>query len=266
MHTATQTEFGHALASLDARLFDRIESQTSTGDRRSLLACQVAARDQSERYVYLEIGSHLGGSLQAHVLDPQCARMYSIDKRPPSQPDERGQEFAYTGNSTARMLGALAKVSPEGVQRLTCIDADSRDVETSAIVPRPNLCFIDGEHTDDAVVRDFAFCRRVLAPNGAIAFHDASVIYRGIGTIITALERDGARFRAYNLPDTVFVIEMDECRFHKTPAISSMLLNNHVGFLAALRTNEHYRQFANKPIFRWLRRVRGAMGGKTSSF
>jgi len=259
MSAPSPTDFDRALASLDTRLFDRIESQTSTNDRRSLLACQLAARTQRAPYVYLEIGSHIGGSLQPHVLDPQCQRMYSIDKRPFTQPDERGLPYAYSNNSTGRMLGALGAMSPDGITRLTCIDADASQVDPRAIDSRPHLCFIDGEHTDAAVVSDFAFCRRVLARDGAIVFHDAAVIYHGLGEIVQTLERESVTFRAYHLPDTIFVIEFDGCRFHETPAIAAMLLNNHVGYLASLRANDRFRQFANKPVFRWLRRLRFAM-------
>ena len=179
MSAPSPTDFDRALASLDTRLFDRIESQTSTNDRRSLLACQLAVRTQRAPYVYLEIGSHMGGSLQPHVLDPQCQRMYSIDNRPSSQPDERGLPYAYSDNSTGRMLSALGAMSPDGVTRLTCIDADASRVAPRVIDSQPHLCFIDGEHTDAAVVSDFAFCRRVLAKDGAIVFHGAVVSRAG---------------------------------------------------------------------------------------
>ena len=66
--------FDARVAALDLSLFDAIPSQSSAWDRRSLLACQAAIRQRIGRYVYLEIGSHLGGSLQTHVLDPGLPR------------------------------------------------------------------------------------------------------------------------------------------------------------------------------------------------
>jgi hypothetical protein len=250
------TNFEDALLSQDLKLFEAIGSQTSPRDKRSMLACQAAVRAGADKYVYLEIGSHLGGSLQPYVLDPRCRRIYSIDKRPAAQPDERGEDYVYTDNSTERMMRNLRSLSVEGATKITCIDADSSEVPTASIDARPDLCFIDGEHTDRAVVRDFAFCRRVVSPNGAILFHDAHIVYLGLDEIVRMLEREGVRFRAYHLPDVMFVIEFGDSRFHETPAIHEMLINNHVGYLRSLRLNDHFRAFTNRPIFQTLRGIR----------
>lgn len=250
------TSFDRAIATLDVGLFDTIETQTGANDRRALLACQAGIRDPRGEYTYLEIGSHLGGSLQPHVLDPRCRHITSIDSRPPVQPDERGVDFAYAGNSTARMMDAVGRLSVEGAAKITCIETDTAEIDADTITPRPDLCFIDGEHTDRAVVRDFTFCRTVLAPNGAIVLHDANVIHTGLAEIIRTLEYASVRFRAYHLPDVVFVIAFDDCALHETPAIREMLVDNHVGYLASLAANDHYRRFANKPVFQLIRKVR----------
>ena len=96
---------------MDVSLFDGIASETSVEDRRSLLLIQKSLRDLGE-YVYLEIGSHLGGSIQAHFADPKCKLIYSIDKRPLSQPDERGIRYPYPENSTHRMITNLHSAFP----------------------------------------------------------------------------------------------------------------------------------------------------------
>jgi hypothetical protein len=251
----TESEIARAIDCLDTSLFDAIDSQSSPHDKRSLLACQSGIRESRGDYIYLEIGSHRGGSLQPHVLDPRCRRIYSIDKRPSKQPDARGVDFVYENNSTARMMQDLQQLSPAGTAKIVCFDADTSDVPLAAIDPRPDLCYIDGEHTDAALLRDFAFCRRVLAPGGVIVCHDAQVVYLGLDEIIRTLTREGARFRAYHLPDVIFVIEFEGGALHRTPAIHEMLLNNHVGYLASLRSNDQFRAFANRPIFRALRRL-----------
>ena len=259
------TDFDHAIGTLDLSLFAHIESQSTDQDRRSLLACQLAMRTIRGDYVYLEIGSHLGGSLQPHVRDPRCRRIFSIDKRPLSQPDERGVDFAYEGNSTSRMIEGLRRVAPEGLDKLTCIDADASAVAADRIDLQPDLCFIDGEHTDHAATSDFDFCRRVVAPSGAIVFHDASIIYRALARIVRRLEDERAPFIAYHLADSVFVIELGDCPLHATPAIAKMLVNNHVGYLASLEANDHYRTFATQPIFKTLRSIKRTItkpGGK----
>src|SRR6185295_1456922 len=116
------------IETLDLTLFENIESQTSDLDKRSLLACELAVRSLRDSYVYLEIGSHLGGSLQPYVVDEKCERIFSIDKRPPLQPDERGLNYKYENNSTARMLENLKKVSNAGLEKITCIDDDAANI------------------------------------------------------------------------------------------------------------------------------------------
>jgi hypothetical protein len=78
---------------LSVDLFDGIPSQTSLADRRSLLAVQRATARRHPEYAYLEIGSHLGGSIQPYLLDPRCSAISSIDPRPSEQPDDRSPGF-----------------------------------------------------------------------------------------------------------------------------------------------------------------------------
>src|SRR4051812_12044666 len=92
-------QFEDRIAELDLSLFDVIPSQSTSDDKGSLLALQLAVRDAVGEYTYLEIGSYLGGSIQPHLLDPECRKIYSIDKRPRSQPDERGIDYIYENNS-----------------------------------------------------------------------------------------------------------------------------------------------------------------------
>src|ERR1700719_4564277 len=118
--------FERQIAALDhATLLGQIPSETTARDRRSLLCLHLALR-RRQRFTYLEIGSHLGGSLQALVVDPQCEHIISIDARPLSQPDQRlpsGATHAYDDNSTARMLALLAAVPGADVRKLHTIDA-----------------------------------------------------------------------------------------------------------------------------------------------
>ncbi len=213
-------------------------------------------------YCYLEIGSHLGGSIQPHLLDDECARIYSLDLRCAWQPDARGPDFDYPDNSTARMLDHLRRVSPAGVSKLVCVDGDSRQIAPEVVRHPPQLCFVDGEHTDAAVVADFEFVSRVLARDGAILFHDAPVIYNGLAEIVERLRREGRPFHAYHLPDVLFVIEINDFPLHASPHVHALLIDSHAGYLGALRANDHYRRFANRAPFRWLRRARAwALGG-----
>ena len=94
-----------------------IPSQTKTGDRASLLALQEGVATVFGAFEYLEIGSHLGGSLQAAVRDPRVERIVSIDLRPEATPDERGKRIPYAGNSTQRMLDNLAALPGADLER-----------------------------------------------------------------------------------------------------------------------------------------------------
>jgi len=86
------TAFDQSITELDTSIF-QIESQTSIDDRRSLLAIQNAVRQWKPKYSYLECGSHFGGSLLPHVLDPRCELAYSIDTRPQTVPDDAVSGF-----------------------------------------------------------------------------------------------------------------------------------------------------------------------------
>lgn len=249
------TGFEESISNLDLKLFEIISSQSSVNDKRSLLACQLAARELSGGYIYLEIGSYLGGSIQPHLLDEKCLRIYSIDKRPPVQPDARGVDYHYLNNSTARMIENLQKVAPDRIGKISTIDRETRRIEPSEITDKITLCYIDGEHTDEAVVTDFKFCLRVLSENGAILFDDANIIYNGIADCIEYLKRNSINFRAYNLPDKVFVIEIGDFPLHQNKAILERLLNNYEGFLYSLQSNDFYRQFVNKKPIRMYRRL-----------
>lgn len=247
--------FEQLIANQDLRLFEKITSQSDDEDKKSLLACQFATRELKPGYNYLEIGSYLGGSIQPHLLDERCAKIYSIDKRPLTQPDERGIDYKYLNNSTARMMEHLKKVAPDKIDKITTIDGDTRELNHSKIADKMQLCFIDGEHTDGAVLSDFKFCLDVLDKSGAILFHDAAITYNGIADCISYLEKNSIKFRAYNLPAIVFAIEINDFPLHLSPPVTVRLLNNHTGYLFSLQYNDHYRQFANKAPFRFYRKL-----------
>jgi hypothetical protein len=251
--------FSARLDRLDITIFDAIPSESTPWDKRSLLACQHAVRMQWSPYVYLEIGSHLGGSLQPHVLDPACAVMHSIDPRPSQQPDARGQRFGYPGNSTGRMLANLSAAGGE-TNRVICYEQTSGLLSPDVIVPAPHLCFIDGEHTDQAVLADFAFCQRVIAPGGLMLFHDAHIIYNALDAIVASLDRAGTVYRACHLPDTLFAIELGEGTLLEGTALAPVRRESYRGYVLSLQSTDRYRRFANQWLFRALRKVRAVAG------
>jgi hypothetical protein len=244
------------ISALDIGLFKSIPSESSDNDKRSLLACQNAMRALHPEYRYLEIGSYLGGSIQPHLLDPLCDQIVSIDKRPEQMPDNRGLTYKYPNNTTARMVDLLREVEPDQLDKLVCIDGDSGELDPAEITDPVDLCFIDGEHTDEAVLRDFRFAHAVVGKDGVIIFHDAQIVYRGLTEIVEGLRKSGRPFKAYNLPDYLLVIELGDAPLHQDRQIAAMLVDNHVGYLASLQANDHYRRIANLPPVRLARSIR----------
>jgi hypothetical protein len=262
----TAPVFEQRLQGLDVELFAAVPSQSTDNDRRSLLACQLATRSLRDGYSYLEIGSYLGGSIQPHLIDSACARICSIDKRPPVQPDSRGVSWKYPQNTTERMLAALRQAgSGQHLPKLTCIEGDVREIDLARIESPVDLCLVDGEHTDEALVRDFEFCLSAIDGEGAIVCHDAQIVYMGLSYELERLRGEGTPFHAYNLPDTLLVVEVGDFALHRHEAISRLLLDNHVGYLASLRMNDDFRRFANRFPLRQLRALQMAVSRRNVS-
>lgn len=201
-------------------LFDAIESQTSRQDRRSLLALNAAVADALGSFVYLEIGSHRGGSLQVLVADDRCRRIVSIDPRPEWQPDDRPglTGYAYPDNSTETMLGLLATVPGADVRKIETVELGTESIDPDTI-EKPDLCFVDGEHTDEAALRDARFCREAIRGRGVIAFHDFWIVAPAVLRFL----RETRHTRGYFLRNTVFVVEVGDAAVFKDSRIRSQV-------------------------------------------
>ncbi|MCK4537185.1 MAG: class I SAM-dependent methyltransferase [Candidatus Krumholzibacteria bacterium] len=200
----------------------------------------------SGEYMYLEIGSHLGGTIQPHFIDPACKLIYSIDKRPESQPDERGRSCHYTDNSTERMLSNLSHAFPSiDKYKIVNFDNDASDLDPGEIIEKPTLCFIDGEHTNQAVFADFKFCLQVSHANAIIAFHDTCYIFKGIKTIKEYLSSHSIQFRGFMVGGSVYVILLNEAINNYSDKIEPLAINE----------SEYFRNAGKK-----LRKVRFKSG------
>ena len=238
-------DFGSKIDSLDISLFEMIQSQTAVADKKTLLAVQRATRNGFGQYVYLEIGSHIGGSIQPHLLDPDCQLIYSIDNRPYSQPDERGIEQIYTENSTEKMLEHLRAVAPDNLHKIVCFESRAQDIDTQLISRRPHICFIDGEHTDKAVVPDFEFCLSVADPDGVIVFHDSDLVSQGIRSIIDELRRKEIAFKGVKLGGSVYLIGLGSSAVIHDAEIKRLM--RHAGFyFLKSRLRLSYKRYRNR--------------------
>jgi hypothetical protein len=199
--------FADRVAALDIHLFAHIKSQTSDSDRRSLLAVHDAIAARAGTFSYLEIGSYMGGTLQVVIADPRCTRVVSIDPRPQWPPDDRpgATRWEYPDNSTERMRELLQGVPGADLAKLETIEASTESIDAGQFA-RPDFCFIDGEHTYAAALRDARFCRTVMQGTGIIAFHDLSIIERAILDFLRETPRP---HRGYELlGGEVFIVEL----------------------------------------------------------
>lgn len=194
------------IETLDTAVF-RVETQSTLNDRTSFLRVQNFARSVFGRYVYLEVGSHIGGSLFPHLIDPSCEAAISVDPRPAAQPDERAEVFHYAENSAARMRAVLSGwLPPAGMTKLTTIDSDVSDVRSDAVDPKATLALIDGEHTDTACFSDFVGVLPLMNPDCIVSFHDANLIGDAILNAERFLKHLGITHETVFLPDTVAVM------------------------------------------------------------
>jgi len=197
---------------LDLSLFSYIQGGgTSHADRRSLLALHAALASQ-RRFAYLEIGSYHGGSLQALIADPRCQRIVSIDCRAELAPDIRGPG-RYPENTTHEMLVRLASIPGADLLKLATVDARSQDLDPTQFAAE--LCFIDGEHTNEALLHDARFCRKVVGGEGILVFHDRTLVSRGIRTFLGELDR----YRAYPLSHELLVVELGQTTLLHDPRV-----------------------------------------------
>ncbi len=200
-------EVDRRIESLDTSLFDYVLAASTAGDRKSLLLLQRCVR-RSGHYAYLEIGSYLGGTIQQLLVDSRCRLIYSIDKRPEVQADEMRGQGSYDNNSTEQMMSGLRSAFPEAsLEKIKTFDSDVSELDPRQFNLKPDFCFIDGEHTNRAVLSDFLFCLEACAPDAVIALHDANIIFGGLAQIKRSL-RD-RRWQGHLLPDNVYVFLLD---------------------------------------------------------
>jgi len=201
----SESEIRRKVQTADTTLF-RVPTQTSLNDQKTLLMLQAAVGAHSA-YVYLEVGSHLGGSLCPHLLDPNCRLAISVDRRPASQPDERGRKFDYVDNSTARMLAELsARIPAASISKLTTFDCDASELMTRKLPEKVDLILIDGEHTNRAAFRDFISILPLAKDDSVIVFHDAQLIHDAIANIEAMLKFVGKSFYGCFALDNIYAM------------------------------------------------------------
>ncbi len=198
------------IETLDIAVF-QVETHSTLNDRASFLRVQTLARSVFGRYIYLEIGSHIGGSLFPHLIDPACEAAVSVDPRPAALPDERAELIHYPQNSTARMIDVLSERLPSAAMaKLTTIESDVSAVRPEAVEPKATLAFIDGVHTNTSCFSDFAGVLQLMKPDCIVCFHDANLIADAIINAERFLDHLGIAHQTVILPDTVAVMGLGD--------------------------------------------------------
>jgi hypothetical protein len=158
---------------LDTSLFAGIDSQTTEPDRQSRLALHAALAERGP-FDYLEIGSHLGGSLQAMVADPRRRHIVSIDTRPPFQPDDRGGVYPLRGQQHRADARSAAGGAGVDLDKITTFERGTDELGVDEVPVRPAFCFVDAR---TAALRDARWCLQAVADDSVIAFHDSNVVW-----------------------------------------------------------------------------------------
>ena len=210
---------------LDARVFI-VPTQTTEADRVSLLRLQNIVADTYPGYRYLEIGSHLGGSIFPHLINSRCASIVSIDSRPTSQPDERGQVCGYEDNSSATMIRVLSEAARENAaNKVRTIDRNAAEVSPADVGPGVRLVLIDAEHTNRAAFRDFTRAFKMIEPDAIIAFHDSNLLVDALWNIEEFLSFIGQPNWGFYLPDQVYAVAVGHVMDLATAALAHCCLN-----------------------------------------
>lgn len=83
-----------------------------------------------------------------------------------------------------------------------------------------------GSTLTKAVISDFEFCRRALRPDGAVLFHDFSIVYPAIVRICKSLAAERVTHVPLKLEGNVFGIFFDPALIDGDPYLSALQTSN----------------------------------------
>src|SRR5262245_61567794 len=156
--------------------FDYMGHETHPADLRALQALAEGLQDSFGTVYAVEIGSWAG--LSALALSRVCDRVFCVDHWRGNVHDRLAEIIGVIGQERAfatfcRNLGPML-----GRKVFPCV-GDS--ATWAAIWPFPvELCFIDGEHTYEAVSRDIDQWWPHVRPGGVMCGHDYCEQFPGV--------------------------------------------------------------------------------------
>ncbi len=181
--------------------FFPIPSQSLVSDRAFLLKMIGVMKSLTNGLHYMELGSYLGGTLAPFLLEDSCETVLSIDERERQQPDERGVRYDYAGVTAKTMIDNLKKHDLP-ISKLRIHDGS---IDTLPNQPAKfDLAFIDAEHTDEAVFRDYIYVMDHVKDDCIVMFHDSSLVAKGIVNVLTLARknRSDGNMRFFKMSDS----------------------------------------------------------------
>lgn len=162
-----------------------IPSQTSINDKIFILKTINILNKKLNTYKYLEIGSYLGGSLTPFLLDENCKKIFSIDKREQCIADARDELWNYKNITENDMLNTIKQLGLN-YKKILCFNGDIKNFKSK---DKFDLIFIDGEHTNVKCFEDFIYSENLIKKNSIIMFHDSSIIHKALELILIHLKK-----------------------------------------------------------------------------
>jgi len=141
--------------------FAQGETQTTSSERDCL------ARHASGKKMLAEVGVFHGVTTRRlrSAMDPGGV-LFAVDPYPKQR----------LGFSAQRMVARreVARVKTGTIEWLRMTGADAaKTLYAKAATPRFDFVFIDGDHSWDGIMGDWEGWRKLIAPEGIIAFHDS---------------------------------------------------------------------------------------------
>ena len=174
---------------LDAR---EIVCTMQTPAQRIMLG--VAARHYACDRPLIEIGSALGGSalLMAAATEGADSPIHSID---PDAATRDIMRFAFEREGHAARLHQIIATSDAAVPQLHHLCGEA------------GLVFVDGLHTSAGVLADFELYSPMVAPGGALIFHDVAPQIHSVMRMVLGLALRDRRFEPKCLVDGLMIFE-----------------------------------------------------------
>ena len=168
-----------------------IPTQTSQEDKIVILKINNLISSKIKNFIYIEIGSYLGGSLTPFLINNNCKKVISIDHRNQILDDERNENWSYEKITEIMMLKKLKSLNLN-VSKLKMFNGDISHYKNKN---KYDLAFIDGIHTDKNTFSDFLYVLDGFKKNSIIIFHDSVLIYKALILINEFLKKNKYTFK-----------------------------------------------------------------------